>query len=108
MLRDVALDENCGHVGIETDSEQSCCQFESLRSDNSRSIRRGQSVKIDDSVESVVLRLSEDPLPQGSEIVAQMNLACGLDAGQDTGHSPRLPFGDLIPERSSRELHIRR
>lgn len=101
MLRNVTLDENGGDSRVESDREQRCGQFERLLSDDPRSIRRGQSMKIDDSVEGVVLRLPDDPLAQGPEIVAQVNLACGLNAGQDSRHSPRLPFSRSLPQKSN-------
>jgi hypothetical protein len=40
-------------------------------------------VQIDDAVEGVVGVLIGDPVPEGSEVVADVGLARGLDAAED-------------------------
>ena len=82
----VALHEHRRHVGIEADGEEGGRQFQCVLADDSGSIGDGQGVQVDDSVEGVAFVLATHPVAQGSEIIAEMYRAGGLDARQDSSH----------------------
>ena len=46
----------------------------------------GESVEIDDAIEGVALTLVLHPPADGTEVVAQVRNAGGLDAREDSGH----------------------
>ncbi len=48
--------------------------------------RLGQGVQVDDAVEAVALALILDPPPHRAEIVAEVRVAGGFDAREDSGH----------------------
>ena len=86
MLGDVALHEHRGDVGIEADGEQDRRQLDGALADDAGFLGDGQGVEVDDAVEHVVLVLPGDPVAQRSEVAAEVGVAGGLDAGQDSGH----------------------
>ena len=47
---------------------------------------QGQGVEVDDAVEGVVVVLVGHPVANGAQVVPQMEVAAGLDAGEDSGH----------------------
>jgi hypothetical protein len=86
VLREVALDEDRGHVRVEADRVERGRQLERLLADDPRLLGHGQGVEVDDPVEGVAGVLPDDPVPQRTQVVAEVDLAGGLDAGQDPGH----------------------
>ena len=86
VLGHVALDEDGGDVGVEADRVQRRRQLERLLADDPGLLGHGQGVEVDDPVEGVARVLPDDPVPQRAEVVAEVDLAGGLDAGQDPGH----------------------
>lgn len=53
-------------------------------------------MQIDDAVERIAFVLAGDPVAQRPEIVAEMDVARRLNAGQDAGHLLRLIGGTLV------------
>ncbi len=55
-------------------------------------VRERHGVQVDDAVERLVGRFGRvegcHPVPQRTEIVAEMDLTCGLDSGEDARHGP--------------------
>ena len=58
MLVDVALHEDGGDFGVESDGEQHRGKLDRLLSDDVRLVEDGQCVQVDDAVENVVGMLS--------------------------------------------------
>src|SRR6516225_10454498 len=50
-------------------------------------LRQGQGVQVDDAENAVVVVLQGDPVADGAEIVAEMQVAGRLNAGKDAVHS---------------------
>ena len=58
----------------------------------------GERVEVDDAVEDVLLVLAGHPVPQRPQVVAEMDVTGGLDAGQHAGHGQRgYPAGASRP-----------
>ena len=82
----VALHEDGGHVGVEADREQHRRQPQRGLADHARRLGDGEGMEVDDAVERVALVLAVDPVAQRPQVVAEMDVAGGLDARQDAGH----------------------
>ena len=104
MLRYVALHEDCCSIRIEADCEQCRRKIESIGPDDSRVVRRGQRMEIDDAVEGITLVLAGHPLSQCTEIISEVDASGWLDAGQHTRHFVRLP---QVPARGSKVENAR-
>ena len=85
VLGDMALHEHRGDVGIEPDSEQHRRQTNGRLADHAWRLGHRQRMQIDDPVERVGM-LTIDPVAQGTQVVAQMDIAGGLDAREHAGH----------------------
>ena len=85
----MALHEHGGDVGVEADREQHRRQLERRVADDARLLGDGQRVEVDDPVEDVLLVLVRDPVAQRTEVVAEVDLAGGLDAREHAGHEQR-------------------
>ena len=57
--------------------------------DDPRLLRDGQRVQVDDPVEDLLLVLAGDPVAQRTQIVAEVDVAGGLDAREHTSHEQR-------------------
>ena len=87
MLGHVALHEQGGDVGVEADGEQHRGQLDASASPiDAGLLGDGEGVEVDDAVEGVVLVLAGDPVAQRPEVVAEVDVAGGLDAREDAGH----------------------
>ncbi len=82
----MALHEHRGHIGIEPDGEQHGRQANRRFADHAGRLGHRQRMEIDDPVEGVGIVLAVDPVAQRTEVVAQMDIAGGLDAREDAGH----------------------
>ena len=89
MLDDVALDEDRGDVGIEPDREHHRRQAHGVVADHSRRLGDGERVQVDDAVERVAVVLVVDPVPQRTQVVAEVDVTGRLDAREHTGHAAR-------------------
>lgn len=87
VLQDVLLGEDDTAVGIQADGEQRSICLEGVLAQYVGALGHGNGVQVDDRVEDAVagcsLILQLDPLSQGTQIVAQMRDAGGLDARED-------------------------
>src|SRR5262249_44139485 len=61
----------------------------------------GERVQVHDAVEGVDLVLAGHPVPQRAQVVAEVDLAGGLDAAEDAGHGRR---GYRTPGAEPREI----
>ena len=81
MLGHMALHEDGGHFGVETDREERRSQFEGARAQNAGAIGHGEGMQVDDATKSIAFMLANDPIAQGAEVIAQMDDTGGLDTG---------------------------
>lgn len=79
MLMDVALDEDRCDIRVQTHRKENRSEFEGLDADGSRHIRDGESVQVHDPMEDIFFVLSRDPVDEGTQMVAQVDRAGGLD-----------------------------
>ena len=91
MLGNVALDEHRGDLGVETDGEEHRCQVGGGGADHIGFGGDRQGVQVDDAVEDVLVVLPVHPVPEGAEVVPEVDRTGRLDAREDAGHSARLP-----------------
>jgi len=87
---DMALHENRRHIGVQTDGKKHRRKLQSIHADDARFFGDGQRMQVDDAVKNVGFVLSFDPVSQGTQIVAEMNLAGGLNARQNASHATTL------------------
>jgi len=98
VFGNVTLYEHRGDLGVETPGEQCGGQFERARSDQAGAIGHGERVQIDDAVEGVAFVLPDDPVAKRTQVVAEVNTAGGLNAGQDPGHASQANGDDPCDE----------
>lgn len=82
----MTLHENGGHVGVESDGEEHGRQFDGLIAEDMGRLGDGERMQVDDAVVHVALVLTADPIDERTQIVAQMDGAGRLDAGEDAWH----------------------
>ena len=86
VLGDVALDEEGAALGVETGGEQLGRGEPGVGTQLGRILRHGDRVQVDDHVERVVGLLQGDVLADRTEVVPEVERACGgLDTGERTG-----------------------
>jgi hypothetical protein len=93
VLGHVGLNENCGDVGVESDGEQHCREVERVFAEDARGFGDSQGMQINDAVVDVTGVLSRDPVAQRAEVIAEVHLTSGLDAGEDSSHIATLVEG---------------
>ena len=94
VLGHVALDEERALLRVEADRDQLGDRDEGALAQHGRVVLDGDRVQVDDAVERVVVVLQRHPLPQGTEVVAEMERVGGrLDAGQHRGRRERRMAG---------------
>ena len=86
MFGHVTLDEHRGLLGLEADGEQHRGQGDGGVAQHTGPIGDGERVQVDDAMEGVAFVLTRHPVPQRPEVIAQVDVAGGLDAGQHSGH----------------------
>src|SRR5581483_6389913 len=74
------------HVGVEAGRDQHRRHLGRLGPQLGRVLLGGEGVEVDHAEEGVVLVLVRHPLAQGPDVVAEVDLARGLDAGEHAGH----------------------
>ena len=72
-------------IGVETDGEEHRRQPQRGVADHAGLVGDGQRVEVDDAVECVGVVLAADPVPQGPEVVAEVDVAGWLDAREARG-----------------------
>jgi hypothetical protein len=75
-----------GDLRVQADREEQRRERDRGLADHARLVRDGERVQIDDAVERVDLVLIADPVAQGAQIVSEVHLSGGLDAGQHASH----------------------
>jgi hypothetical protein len=90
MGGDVTLDEDGRAIRIEPAREQDRGEVERRLTKLRRILRQGDRVQVHDDVEGVELVLVGHPLPDGADVVPQVNFTRGLNARQDARHRVRV------------------
>src|SRR5436190_698481 len=89
VLGDMRLYEDDAPVGIEAGSVQADRHVRGEGRKTGGVVRLGNRMQIDHAEQAVVLRLQRDPVLHGTEVVADVQLAGGLDAAENwLGHGP--------------------
>jgi hypothetical protein len=86
VLGHVALDEECAPLGIQAGRQQVECGLVGAGAQFRRVDVEGEGVEVDDAVEGVVGILVGNPVPDRTQVVAQMKVATRLQAGENSGH----------------------
>jgi hypothetical protein len=86
VLDHVALDEQGAPVGVEAGGQQVEGGVVGPGPQQRRVDVQGQGVEVDHAVEGVVVPLVVDPVADGSQVVPQVEVAAGLDTGEDACH----------------------
>ena len=60
-------------------------QAQGVLPESRRILRDGDGVQVDDAKDVVVLVLVPDPVPERTQVVAEVKAAARLDAGEDAG-----------------------
>src|SRR5439155_14328190 len=103
VLRDVRLHEYDRPLGVEADGEQPDRHFDGPLGEARHLVRLRDGVQIDDREEAVVLMLQRNPVLDRAEIIADVQLARGLDAGGDARRGLTTYAGG-VGRRKVREL----
>ena len=86
MLGDLALHEQGGAFRIDPDRNQELREFDSVLTKNVWLLRQGQSVKIHNAVDGVVVFLHLRPIDECPEQISEMEITRWLDAAEHTFH----------------------
>ena len=70
-------------VGVEPGGEEARRDLVGLGAQRRRLLRHGDRVQVDDAVDRLVLALQPHPVADRAEIVAEVQIAARLDAGED-------------------------
>ena len=76
-------------LGVEAGRDQDLRELEDLGPQLGRVLRDREGVQVDDAVDRVVVVLLRDPAPHRTQVVAEVDIAGGLDAGEHAGHGGR-------------------
>ena len=85
MFRDLALVEDDMFCRVDTGGEKGGGHFADIARQFQRVLRHGDRVQIDNAIDAFHLVLQRDEAFDGTEIIAQMQIAGGLDAGKHPG-----------------------
>ena len=86
MLGDMALEEEGAPVRVETRGQEQGRSLERSRAERFGVDVDGQGVEVHEAVEGLVVVLEGDPVAQRSQVIAEMEVAGGLDPREDSGH----------------------
>ncbi len=78
------LDDDVGALGVDTSGEEERRNFKDLGAEFLRLLIDRDRVQIDDTENALVFVLNPDEIAEGSEVIADMQIAGGLDAREDT------------------------
>src|SRR5260221_1250603 len=81
-----ALVEDDAALGIDAGGDIGRRHLARLRAQLVRVLRQCQRMQVDDAEDAVVVALQRDPVSDGAEIIAEMQIAGGLDAREDAVH----------------------
>ncbi len=82
MLVHVGLDKNCVALRVQTAGDVLSHLLQSAAAELRRGLAHGDGMHIGHKVEAVELVRPGAPVLDGSQVVAQVELAAGLDAGE--------------------------
>src|SRR5262249_34534237 len=86
VLGHIRLHKHCRNLRIDPDSKVDARKFACLVTENSGVLWDRNRVQIDDAEEAFVLVLERDPVAQGAKVIAEMNVAGGLRAAENSFH----------------------
>ncbi len=86
-----ALVEDDAATGIDPGGDIGGGHLARLGAELRRVLRQGNGVEIDNAKDAVVIALQRDPVADGAEIIAEMQVASGLDAREDAIHGRLSP-----------------
>ena len=86
MGGDGGLIEDDAALGVDAGGDVGGGDLARVASQNLRVLRQGQGVQVDDAEDALELLLLGHPVAQGTQIVAQMQLAGRLHAREDAVH----------------------
>ena len=86
MLSDMTLHEEDAAFGVESTRQQELRQPQGGIAELALSEGQGQGVEIDNAEDRVGAILHVHPVADRSEVVAQVQVTAGLDAGEHAGH----------------------
>ena len=89
MFGNMALDEEGGALGVDTDGEQQLGELKGAGSQFSRVLLDSEGVEIHDTEDGVCVVLIRDPVAQGAQKIAELDRAGGFDAREHTCHKAR-------------------
>lgn len=75
----VGLDEKNGPFRVNPGSQKQTCRFSNLLFERIRILRNGNGVQVNDAENVVIGRLRNNPVPYGPQIIADVNIAGGLN-----------------------------
>ncbi len=87
VLRHMALDEHRAERRVDSHREEPVRKVQGPLCERHRIVLDRKSVEVDDGVKSLVDVLVRDPVAQGSEIVAEMDVPRGLHARKNPVHA---------------------
>src|SRR5690606_5506539 len=90
VLGDLALGEQRADVGIEAGGDQQLRELGDLGAQLGRVLRDRQRVEVDHAVHGIVRVLLTHPTPDRTQVVAEVDVAGRLDAGEHAGHGSML------------------
>jgi segregation and condensation protein A len=93
VFEHMALGEDGRHVGVEADGEQHRSGAQGRSTHLTRFVGDREGMEVDHSVERIGTVLTVDPIAQCSEVVAEVQVAGGLDTRQHSWLRPRCRNG---------------
>jgi hypothetical protein len=87
VLVHLALGEQRAHLGVEPGGHQDLGDLERLGPQHGRVLGDGERVQVDDAVDGGVVVLRHHPAPDRTQVVAEVDVAGRLDAGEHAGHA---------------------
>jgi hypothetical protein len=90
MLGDMRLDKYRGDIRVEPYGKQHRGKLNGVLAEHARLVGDGEGVQVDNAMKHVVVMLPRDPIAESAQIVAQVNVASGLDARKYASHGATL------------------
>ena len=101
MIGNLALGVQERPLRVDTERHQHLGGLHALALQLCRVVVDRHRVEIDDAIDGVVIVLKRDPVPEGTQVVAQMDVPGGLDPGEDAGLGFGVHGHSLLTERNA-------
>ena len=99
MRRYRALVEDDAAIGIDAGGDIGGGHLAGLGAQLLRILRQRQRVQIDDAEDAVIVALHRNPVADRAQIIAEVQIAGGLDAREDAVHETAVRVGSGARER---------